>query len=293
MLSKETAAVLPGALLLLLAAMHWFGGGVRHWKPALAAVALSCVPVAGYLLVRLPAITATLHGDAVAAYSPSPAYLPYNAAAYLLQPWLPHAAEMVSFVFLPKWEWPFAALFAGGMLVAIAMRFGWRGLLLFLAGFFVFLLPVLALPTPGAHYLYGSGIAFAVALAAVLSPAAQDAGARWFAPGAWKAIAMVVFAYLGLRSFYLQNNIYVVGRCQSEFLASFEPQAAAAHARGATRMRIQPMPGAKDYVAVRAVFGRDRYRDDGPMPTVVGSGEPAAPGDALFLMGTDCRVVAQ
>jgi hypothetical protein len=300
-LSKETALMLPAALLLMLAATRYFGRQELRWRPALASVLLAAAPVMAYLFVRWPAIEATLHaGGAPGPYSPSLANVPQGMVSYLLQPFMATAVELVSAPLLPMWQWVLAALLHLAFLGLLWLRRGAIAVVLYFAGYLVFLLPVLPLPTPGAHYLYGSGLALAVALAALLpaGPPADGAGAATPARGAGVARvaavgAMALVALLALRAFVVQNEVYSVGRCQAELLSSFEPQALAAIARGASRSRIVAVPGAREWVAVRSVFGRRDFMAGGAMATVVGTAEPPVDGEARFLMGTDCRVIPQ
>ena len=152
----------------------------------------------------------------------------------------------------------------------------------------MFLLPVLTLPITGAHYLYGPGIAFALGWAAVLAPGAAarvDTG-RASAPAIATA---VVLAALGLRSLWIQQAVYSEGRCQSEFIASYEPMAEAAIDAGARRIVLEAAPGARDYIATKVLFGREQFGPGGRWPTVRDASAAGA-GDARLQMLPDCRV---
>jgi hypothetical protein len=286
-LSKETAVVLPGALLLVAACLWLRGEGLPSRGRLAAMLACAIVPVAWYMMVRWPALQATLasHGGP---YSPSPARVPGNALLYFAYPFVPGAIEGITLPLLPRWQFLLGLLVHAGLVLALWRRAGFAWSLAYLAGYFVFLVPVLMLPAPGAHYLYGAGPAFALAFAAVLSPRAG--GARDTHGALRLAVpVMVMVSALAMRSLWIQQSVYSEGRCQSEFLASYEPLAEAAVAKGATRIVLGSVPGTRDYVATKVMFGRTQFMPGGRWPTARGGGAER-PGDAYLVMQPDCRV---
>lgn len=290
-LSKETAVVLPGALLLMLWVVHAQLRDVR-WRPALAAVSLACLPIVLFLWIRLPAIEATLAGHG-GAYSPSASYIPSNALTYLAQPFLLRAVELVSASLLTNTEWAFALLAHAAVLGWLWWRFGLRMMAAYLAAYFIFLVPVIALPMKGAHYLYASGIPFAVALGLLLAPREARQGQSIRSFPAQGLLAVAIIGFLFARSQYMQAQLYQRGQCQSVLLTSFAALAKAATDDGATRLRIVGAPGAPEYVALGATFGRTDFSEGGRWPTVVGASAPAIAGERTFSMAEDCRVSTQ
>lgn len=144
LLCKEAAIVLPFALLPAL---------YRHPRPraALGMIALAGVPVAAYLLLRLPVILATPPGSET--YAWSPANVPYRLAEYLLFPFLPPLIEVAPVLTKnpPRLLGAAACLIAS--LAALA-TLGWRWPIAWLALFAVLLAPVLVLGTSYGQYAY-------------------------------------------------------------------------------------------------------------------------------------------
>jgi hypothetical protein len=256
----------------------------------LGAIALSGIPILIYLAVRWPAIQGTLTSRG-GPYVPVMGKLPGNALVYLAQPFQLRAVELRSFPLLPRWEFWLALALHGLLMTAIWRRFGWRALLAYVAGYFVFLVPVLPLPAPSTHYLYASGIPFAIALALLLTPRVE-AGVPKNRSRGRPALAGLVMLFLAGRSLFIQQELYSIGKCQTEFLASFRPMAEEAIASGSDRLHIVGAPGAREYVALRALFGRVAFSEGGKWPTVVGA-VPALERDGNFVMQPNCTVVRQ
>jgi hypothetical protein len=289
-LSKETAIVLPAALLVMGYSLWLSGKSQYRVRPALGAIALSGLPILIYIAIRWPAIQATLssHGGP---YAPAMVSIPGNVLLYLAQPFILRAVEVMPVSFVARWELWLALALHGLLLAAIWRRYGWRAPLTYAAGYFVFLLPVLPLPNQGAHYLYASGIPFAIAFALLLAPR-RDAGVpRRFSRGR-TAVAGAVMLFLLGRSLVIQENLYSAGKCQAEFLASFKPMAEEAMAGGSDRLHITAAPGAREYIAHRALFGRMPFSEEGQWPTVVGATQ-SSEGDGNFVMQPNCTVLRQ
>lgn len=288
MLSKETAVMLPSALLLgLLAIRLTDSRGVRVGT-AFGILALASIPVVAYLVVRLPALQASFGGHA-GAYDPSKGSLDGNIYLYFAQPFLIQAVELVSAVFIPKWIWFCAAMLHVLLVLGLVLRRGVIAAVLYLAGYFVFLLPVIPVSIVGAHYLYGSGIAFSIGMALLLPPPI-------FSKPLFDKIAMIVFSGLLLlavvHTFKIQREMYVAGVCQRIFLNGLDAEIAKGKAEGMKSVRVVPAPGAKSYVAVRSTFGRSPYQEEHGMVVVVdesGAGSTAA--DVLSVgMSAQCEV---
>jgi hypothetical protein len=279
--------VLPGALLLLGWVQWRRGEPLPPRGRGAAMLACAVLPVLAYLAVRWPALQATLaHGGGP--YSPSPARIPGNTLLYFAYPFVPAGVETITLPLLARWQFVCGVALHLGLLAMLWRRFGAAWMLAYLAGYFVFLLPVLTLPITGAHYLYGPGIAFALGWAAVLAP---DAAARVEAgrTGAPAVAVTALLAALGLRSLWIQQVVYSEGRCQSVLIASSAPMAEAAIGAGARRIVLEAAPGARDYVATKVLFGREQFGPGGRWPTVRDASAAQA-GDARLLMLPDCRV---
>lgn len=288
--SKEAAVMLPAALVLGLFALSRQDTAASRLRPAFVAIALACIPIVIYLLIRLPAIQATLSGNG-GAYSPSINNLPANSLLYFGHPFTPGALSLNTVFLLPKWQSWLGILVHGVLLAALWRRFGWLSACTYLAGFFVFLLPVLTLPTQGTHYLYGSGLAFAIAIAFLLDPDSGSSEATAY-PRVLAPVAIALIAVVVGRSIFIQQDFYSVGKCQSEFFSSFESMAESAVRSGSKRLHVTAVPGTRDYIAFRSTFGRNQFMEGGRWPTVFGA-VPARADDANFLMSPDCRVARQ
>jgi hypothetical protein len=289
-LSKETAVVLPGALLLMYFALFTVDRERVRWRPALASIVLSSLPIIAYLIIRWPAIEATLAGHG-GAYAPSMANVPGNALIYIAQPFALQAVELVSIHQLAPWQWWLALTLHGALVVLLWQRWGARMAAAYLAAYFVFLMPVLAPPMQGAHYLYASAIPFSIAVAALLrtGPLGDVSIAQ---RRVRLSFTVIVFAFLLARSLYIQGEMYSVGKCQSEFLSSLDPQADAAIEAGAASVRVVGAPGVREYVAVRSLFGREPYSEGGKWPTTVGAATEPTAGERVFVMQENCRIRA-
>ncbi len=277
-LSKEAAATLPLALLVVAGVHHALNPGAAWpWRRVAVVLALGSLPVLAYLLVRLPAIEATLAGRTGAAgyYAPTGKFIGRSLSGYWNYPFLPHLTD-----FPRQARLGLPAFLGAGLLhaafVALAGRwFGWRLAALYVAAYFVFLLPVLPLREPGAHYLYASALPLAV-LTALL----------W--REAWRRRARLALAVLAVGTGLMLANhamgqwrLYRAGICQAAFLPALD----AALAQQAGPIAIAFVPGIRDAVARRAIFTRPAYAE----VTLVG-GNPAPPGARLLMMGADCRL---
>lgn len=288
-LSKETAVMLPMALLLGALALAALGREPIRTKAVIAALVIASLPVLAYLAVRLPALQASFGGQPGAdAYDPCKGSIVGNAFLYFAQPFLLPAVELVSAVFIPKWMWIGAASLHALLVVLVVGRSGLRGGVFYLAGYFVFLVPVLPLPTVGAHYLYGSGVVFAIGLSAAL-PSARIA---------WTGRASVQVAlFSGLLVLAIAHTCWIgralqqAGACQAALLASLDAEIARAKGLGKTSIQLVPDPGAPGYVAQRSTFGRHPYGIASGMPVRVEDAAAASAATDLPLrMDAQCRV---
>jgi hypothetical protein len=289
-LSKETAIVLPGALLVLAYSLWAARRSTCRVRAVLGSIVLSGIPILLYLFIRWPAIQATL-GSRGGPYAPAMSNVPGNALLYFAQPFMLRATELGAIPQLTDWDLWSALILHGFLLLALWHWYGWRILAAYVAGYFVFLLPVLPLHAPATHYLYASGMAFAVALTLVLAPLVEASEGMRF-PWLMKALAGIVVLVVFAHSLFIQEYLYSAGACQAEFLASFKPMAEEAIAGGAKRLHVTGAPDAREYIAERTLFARAPFIEGGRWPTVVGTA-PAKEADVNFVMQPDCRVLRQ
>ncbi|MFL1462080.1 hypothetical protein ACI6QG_07750 [Roseococcus sp. DSY-14] len=284
-LSKEAAAALPLALMLAIAAQRALAPapGGFSWRRAAAVLALGALPVAAYLLARLPAIEATLAGRTGAGYyAPGGRFLDRNLSGYWAFPFLPHLTDFPRQSRLGLPAFLAAGLLHAGLLALAGRWFGWRVVPLYLVAYFVFLLPVLSLPEPAAHYLYAAAAPLALLLAALGREAWRRRGAALAALG---LAATLMLANQAL----IQWRIFRGGACQAVVLPALEAGLAAA--AGAPSLTLRFAADAPDWVVRRAIFGRPAFDGSEGRPPVQLSLDGSAEAGSLVLeMGRDCRL---
>ncbi len=292
LLSKETAVIAPVGVLLLGYLMRTANPAGFAWRPFAFALVLVLIPVSAYVLFRAPSIAGSFADNATGAYAPDLTNIPANAIRYFAFPFRPRLVEMSEGAFRSPWQ-PAAAAFVHLLLVGAVYRLLGRAFALaYLAGYFLFLAPILALPNPGPHYLYGAGLAMSLALAAVL--ARLLAARREYL--AWFVVAGVAVLYA--HNLAIQTLLFQHGRCQSRFLHDVDALVALGAAAGPTAIRVVPDDGAPTRVAIRAVAARERYSANGiALVTFEGTaGNQATPldrGATRVRMTTSCNLVAE
>ncbi|MCZ8319169.1 MAG: hypothetical protein O9303_10185 [Silanimonas sp.] len=285
-LSKETAMALPGLLLVVAVWMRWGIGQAVDVRRAAFAIAVCTLPIVAYLLLRWPAILATL-GGAGGPYSPSMSFLFTNVLTYAAQPFLIGATDLQGARFLPDMAWGFALAAHLALVIALAVRHGWATSLAYVAGYLLFLFPVVALPFVAAHYLYAAGPVMAFALAS-LWPARPMSGPQKRMLGIVAAATVLV---LGVRNLEIQADLYRQGRCQALVVATVDAALAGPGFREAPQVRILGDAGAPDYIANRTFFGRPAYAGVAGPRLVVGPAAAEVAGERILRMRPDCLVV--
>ncbi len=257
LLAKETAIVAPG-MVLLLGYLAWCANRERFaWRPFGAAFLVTLIPIVAYLVYRAPAITASFAGHSTQEYTPDFWNAPDNAWRFFAYPFRLKLVDISPAVFRSPWQ-PLLAGTAHLLLVgAVHALFGWRWALAYVAAYFLFLLPVLALPNPGTQCLYGAALAMALAIAATLTRllAARRQGAALL----MTAGAIALFAH----SLVIQRDLYEQGECQSRFLTSLDALLARQPVAGNARIVVVPEAGAPTRIAIRSVAVREPYTVNG------------------------------
>ncbi len=262
LLAKETAVMAPG-LVALIAYLGWCRRPERFaWRPYAIAFVVVLIPVVAYLLFRAPAITTSMAGHSTAEYTPNAWNALDNAWRLFTYPFRLRLVEMSAAVYRSPWQ-PLAAGVVHLLLVgAVARLFGWRYALAYVAAYFLFLLPVLALPNPGTQCLYGAGLALSLALAATFT--------RVLVTGRKLAILGVAAGGIALwaHGIEIQRHLYQYGKCQTRFLTSLDTLLAQQSSAATAGIVVVPDPGAPARVAIRAVGAREAYTASGqPMVT--------------------------
>jgi hypothetical protein len=292
LLSKETAVVAPAAVVLL-GYLAWAAHPAQFsWRPFAVALLLVLIPTVAYLLFRAPSIANTFAGNATEAYAPNPSKIPSNAFRYFAYPFRLKVVELSDGVFGSLWQ-PAAATFIHLLLVsAVYWLFGLAFALAYVVGYFLFLVPVLPLPIASPHYLYGSGLAMSLAIAAVL--------ARLLVARRARLAVLLVAGVAGLyaHNLAIQMRLYETARCQSAFLESVDALLAQAASEGPRTIRVIPDYLAPMRVAIRAVSYRERYTANGVVLVAFERTEranalPTGPDVIRARMTTACTLVPE
>lgn len=271
-LSKETAIVAPALMLVLVILSVQSLRSPRFW----GLLACWAAPGAAVLLTRIPSLVASFSTERVAHYQPSVLNVPRNALVYFGYPFLVPLQEALNWVFLAPWQIWLAAIAHAALVVGIWYFYRWRAALIYLGSYFLFTVPVILLPALGSHYLYGSGVALAVGVAALTVALLKR---RLYIPFA------VVLAGIGamiLHSGGSMATIYEIGRCMKATEATLQnvhevlgyPE----------QLTVATAPGAPEHILRRLITGRDQVGTDRLVDVEI---QPA-PADAEFF--ADCSV---
>lgn len=278
-LSKETAMVLPVAIVILVLISPEQIRSRRLWIATLAWV----IPVALFLLYRLPAILNSFgHRGSDGPYSPSFMHVLDGLQVYWAYPFLYQLTEMVNWVFLSQMELNLAALAHVVLLLLVFYAFGWRVAVAYVGAYFVSLAPVLMISIKGAHYMYGAAVVLSTALAALLM-------LRWRRPRYGLTIVPVVLAVtLLVHTWSSQRFIFETGECMSRALASAEG-AYLASGRP-THMLIIPDEGARGHIVHRLATGRTQLGPYHPVHFSVVDALPAQSGASAYGLTANCVI---
>lgn len=279
MMSKETAAVWPATLCLLLVLPQPRPIDAGRWWAA--AMAWS-VPIVLFMAYRMSALANSFGATQPSPYAASFANLFEGVWIYAAYPFLPRLAEAGSWPAMSAaaMNWSLAAHL---LLVGVLWRlFAARFALLYLAGYFVFLLPVLLISWKGAHYLYGSGIALSVACAAVIVLPVRPASR-------WVLASMALLLGLGaVHAYRNQMFIYGIGSCMDSAATSLE---SAYLSGGRPRvMRIAADAGAPLHILYRLTTGREQVGGYFPVHVEVVDAASALAEDAGYAFNKECLV---
>jgi hypothetical protein len=268
-LSKETAVALPVVVIMTMTIAYWQSRIDRRsiLARAVPILILVILPIAAYLAVRFPALMVTLTGRGTAsAYTPSVAGIGRNAIGFFVFPFLPTTGEMSVSGSLTKLA---ASSFVHLLLIGgIWIYYGFRYAAMYVAAYFIFLMPVLTLPNVSDHYLYGSAVPQSIALAFLFR-------AAWLRKQ--KMALMLVSGMVAVMSVYMvmiQYRLYADGVCQSTFYTSLDTRIAAAP--GVEKIVISSDPFARQWVGLRAVYQRRPYDGEQGRPLVLFDIDPRA-----------------
>jgi len=220
-LSKETAVMLPvliffGFLMKSLSTKTFLQ--VISSKEIYFVGLIVGTPFILYLSIRFPAILATLNGASNPAYSPENSNLIRNLILYWAFPYTPNALEMHSMSLLPKAYILLGFLIHLGILVSTWVSFGLKKSLLYVALYFIFLLPVLSITNVGGHYLYAASPIASIVIASLWQHSYRSKKILPF------IFVVTIFVFSTYRFFQIQKSFYDDGFCQRAIITSIESQ---------------------------------------------------------------------
>lgn len=274
-LSKETALILPIVIALLSWHFARTSGGLLMPKDLVAPFAISLLPVLAYCAVRAPAIMASLAGEGNSHYQVSSQNLGSNLLTYLAYPFAPSLTEAVNVVFLTSTTLALALGLHALLVLLIGMIAGVRRVVLYGFCYLLPLVPILTIAGKSSQYLYASGLAVSMGLAAVLHTAWVTR--RWLL----LAPALALFGVLLVHSLNNQAHIYAVGRCMDRAMTSLE--ADYLRAGKPSRIVFEIDPGAPGHIINRFITGRDQIGPYHPIEMQVLQPDQAQPEGALNL----------
>lgn len=278
MLSKETAIVLPGLMLLIFMVEPAVLRNKRYWL----ALAAWVVPVFLFMGFRLSSLITSFGNPQVSAYKASITNVPDGLLVYMAYPFVFTLTEAINWVFV-DWFWIFAAIgFHVCLVVSLVRIYGIRVGGVYCILYFMFLAPVLFIPIKAAHYLYGSSLVLSVAVAVLLHQ-------KWSGLLGVKAVGVYGVILLVLHSFVLQGFVYSIGSCMERAMTSTEALYLT-HGRPQS-VDFQAEPGAPEHILHRINTGREQIGAWFPVHLSVSPWGQIPPVNSLSLaMNSQCLV---
>lgn len=290
-LSKETAVILPAAVVLTMSIAFMLKPKERAFPFASAALVLVLVtlPLAAYLAVRWPALQATLAGHSHAAYTPSLGSIRQNLVAYFVFPFLPSKSEMAAPLMASAIAVSLAAALHLLLIVGVWFYAGYRYAVIYILAYIMFIAPVLTLSQPAAHYIYGSAVPQAIALGFVLHRSWQKQHRAVWLAGAVGMLVMIAHMLM------IQQRLYRDGVCQAAFFVSLDARLSAELSQQAQLVIISPERKSRPWVGQRALHDRVRFSGEQGHPLVLFEGDPkiaasTVPEPLRLTMDPLCRV---
>lgn len=242
-LSKETAIVLPALLAIPLLLGRVRLRDLRYW----IAISACVLPILTFVLFRATAILTSFDSANTGRYAPELENISDNILVYFLYPFQPVLYEAGSWTRLSTWSLALACS-AHVLLVLLLWRtFGLKAVLVYLAAYFAFLIPVLTIDIKGSHYLYASAVPLSIAVAALWASRRS-----WFSSLATAALAMLLVAHSAL----FQFKIYDTGMCMNRIMYSTEAVYLSIGSPQSIEFRSEP--GAPSHVLRRFIAHRNQ-----------------------------------
>lgn len=279
-LSKETAVILP-----VLPLFYFISAGAsRSTRRIFLASLVWALPIAVFMIYRLIAL---MHYTAPAGSNPyavSLQNIPDGILVYFAYPFLYQLLEAGNWVLLGRGEFVAATVLHLILLLLLWRTVGIRWCFAYLAGYFLFVLPVLPIQTKGAHYLYGSGAILSLGLAALFTLGRTDDHGHYVV----RAGGLLLLMLTVVHSFMGQRFIYDLGVCvdsatktlESAYLATGKPR----------EMHVSVEAGAQGHVLHRIATGRSRLGNYGPVSVKITDATAPDDNGAAYRFNRECLV---
>lgn len=251
-LSKETAIVLPSLALLILlkdlskikSKQFWIG--ILFWS----------LPIILFFIYRLPALINSFDNPVVGAYKASFSNVYDGLYIYFAYPFLATLTEAGNWIFLDNSWFLFGIILHIVLLIAIYLNFGFKYIIYYCILYFVFLSPILLIKIKAAHYLYGSGLVFSIAIASLI-----------FSNSKYKIIyrylAIFLLIVLFIHSYILQIFVYKIGSCMNVAMITSESTYKSFNAPSKVNFKVDvDAPG---HILHRIYTGRNRIGEYYPI----------------------------
>jgi hypothetical protein len=234
------------------------------------------------MAIRFPALLRSLEVTSPGPYKPDLHNVVANVLGYIEFPFIPWVGQMISMASIAPPAKHLALLIQVALVVAIGVSLNRRFALAYVFAYGIFLLPVITIPSQGAHYLYASGFALSLAMAWLLTMS-RDTNVGKIAA----IFGMICLGVTVCHTCYIQWQIYRDGICQNTFLTGLD---AMMEQRGGDANKlpivIEWSAGTPIYIGGRSIFGRDRYKH-------ISFEKQPLTGDAKadsIYMSAECRI---
>jgi hypothetical protein len=281
MLSKETALILPGLMIIIFFIKPDVLKSKRYWF----ALTVWVIPVLLFMIYRLPALINSFGHPVVSSYAASINNIPDNLLVYLAYPFVFTLSEAATWTLIsPLWIWC-AIAFHICFVICVARVYGYKALLIYCFLYLLFLAPVLLISMKGSHYLYGSSIALSFGIAVLLHQ-------KWLGHFVSKLVGTATLGLLIVHSIIIQKDIYKTGTCMSRAMTSTE---ALYLSHGHPQLiDFQIEPGAPAHVLLRMITGREQVGKFYPVKYKVSKwGQKRVESSLNLVMNNTCILYLQ
>jgi hypothetical protein len=251
-LSKETALMLPGLLLIFVLTNSAVLKDRRFWLASLAML----VPVVMYLVYRLPKILVSFSNPITSTYQTAFENIPTNLLVYFAYPFVPNLTEAINWVFINPYLLYFGFFLHFSILIFLWLRYGLKFFFGYLYLYLLFLIPVLMLFSKSAHYLYASSLFTSVAIACLLN-------AYRFHSFLLKSYLIIILLIMIFHTLYLQFFVYQIGNCMNKAIISLEAIHISMMKPNLIEFRAEV--GAPEHIIYRFATGRDVVGESYPI----------------------------